>query len=121
MKKILYSIVALFSLVVLVFSAKVNAVEVQKEGTTLKVTNPKVTVTGDASDIYGRWGLTFQVDFPDEVTINENDTLQFNLKAPIRLQSDYSFPVYNKANQVVANAKVNAAEGIVTVTFSSYF
>ena len=121
MKKILYSIVALLSLVVLVFSAKVNAVEVQKEGTTLKVTNPKVTVTGDASDIYGRWGLTFQVDFPDEVTINENDTLQFNLKAPIRLQSDYSFPVYNKANQVVANAKVNAAEGTVTVTFSSYF
>ena len=78
MKKILYSIVALLSLVVLVFSAKVNAVEVQKEGTALKVTNPKVTVTGDASDIYGRWGLTFQVDFPDEVTINENDTLHYN-------------------------------------------
>ena len=35
-----------------------------KNGTAIEVKNPTVQISGDAADLYARWGITFKVDIP---------------------------------------------------------
>ena len=51
--------------------------------------------------------------------INMNDTMTFKVNSPVKIQSSYSFPIYNKAGETVAYAEVSPESGAVTVTFWS--
>ena len=78
-KKVLLLLSALFALVVLFAPKQASAAEVTKNGTEIEVKNPTVQISGDASDLYARWGITFKVDIPDNVDINMNDTMTFKI------------------------------------------
>ena len=120
-KKVLLLLSALFALVVLFAPKQASAAEVTKNGTAIEVKNPTVQISGDATDLYARWGITFKVDIPDNIDINMNDTMTFKVNSPVKIQSSYSFPIYNKAGETVAYAEVSPEDGTVTVTFGPYF
>ena len=120
-KKVLLLLSALFALVVLFAPKQASAAEVTKNGTEIEVKNPTVQISGDASDLYARWGITFKVDIPDNVDINMNDTMTFKINSPVKIQSTYEFPIYNKAGEVVAAALVSPDSSTVKVIFGPYF
>ncbi len=120
-KKLFLLLSALFALAVFFAPKQVSAAEVTKNGTAIEVKNPTVQISGDASDLYARWGITFKVDIPDNIDINMNDTMTFKVNSPVKIQSSYSFPIYNKAGETVAYAEVSPENGNVTVTFGPYF
>ena len=120
-KKVFLLLSALFALAVFFAPKQASAAEVTKNGTAIEVKNPTVQISGDASDLYARWGITFKVDIPDNIDINMNDTMTFKVNSPVKIQSSYSFPIYNKAGETVAYAEVSPENGNVTVTFGPYF
>ena len=120
-KKVFLLLSALFALAVFFAPKQASAAEVTKNGTAIEVKNPTVQISGDASDLYARWGITFKVDIPDNIDINLNDTMTFKVNSPVKIQSSYSFPIYNKAGETVAYAEVSPENGNVTVTFGPYF
>lgn len=120
-KKVLLLLSALFALAVFFAPKQASAAEVTKNGTAIEVKNPTVQISGDAADLYARWGITFKVDIPDNIDINMNDTMTFKVNSPVKIQSSYSFPIYNKAGETVAYAEVSPENGNVTVTFGPYF
>ena len=120
-KKLFLLLSALFALAVFFTPKQVSAAEVTKNGTAIEVKNPTVQISGDATDLYARWGITFKVDIPDNIDINMNDTMTFKVNSPVKIQSSYSFPIYNKAGETVAYAEVSPENGNVTVTFGPYF
>ena len=120
-KKVFLLLSALFALAVFFAPKQASAAEVTKNGTAIEVKNPTVQISGDAADLYARWGITFKVDIPDNIDINMNDTMTFKVNSPVKIQSSYSFPIYNKAGETVAYAEVSPENGNVTVTFGPYF
>ena len=120
-KKVFLLLSALFALAVFFAPKQASAAEVTKNGTAIEVKNPTVQISGDASDLYARWGITFKVDIPDNIDINMNDTMTFKVNSPVKIQSSYSFPIYNKAGETVAYAELSPENGNVTVTFGPYF
>ena len=120
-KKLFLLLSALFALAVFFAPKQASAAEVTKNGTAIEVKNPTVQISGDATDLYARWGITFKVDIPDNIDINMNDTMTFKVNSPVKIQSSYSFPIYNKAGETVAYAEVSPENGNVTVTFGPYF
>lgn len=120
-KKLFLLLSALFALAVFFAPKQASAAEVTKNGTAIEVKNPTVQISGDAADLYARWGITFKVDIPDNIDINMNDTMTFKVNSPVKIQSSYSFPIYNKAGETVAYAEVSPESGAVTVTFGPYF
>ena len=120
-KKLFLLLSALFALTVFFAPKQASAAEVTKNGTAIEVKNPTVQISGDAADLYARWGITFKVDIPDNIDINMNDTMTFKVNSPVKIQSSYSFPIYNKAGETVAYAEVSPESGAVTVTFGPYF
>ena len=120
-KKLFLLLSALFALAVFFTPKQASAAEVTKNGTAIEVKNPTVQISGDAADLYARWGITFKVDIPDNIDINMNDTMTFKVNSPVKIQSSYSFPIYNKAGDTVAYAEVSPENGNVTVTFGPYF
>ena len=120
-KKVFLLLSALFALAVFFAPKQASAAEVTKNGTAIEVKNPTVQISGDAADLYARWGITFKVDIPDNIDINMNDTMTFKVNSPVKIQSSYSFPIYNKAGETVAYAEVSPESGAVTVTFGPYF
>ena len=120
-KKVFLLLSALFALAVFFTPKQASAAEVTKNGTAIEVKNPTVQISGDAADLYARWGITFKVDIPDNIDINMNDTMTFKVNSPVKIQSSYSFPIYNKAGETVAYAEVSPENGNVKVTFGPYF
>ena len=120
-KKVFLLLSALFALAVFFAPKQASAAEVTKNGTAIEVKNPTVQISGDASDLYARWGITFKVDIPDNIDINMNDKMTFKVNSPVKIQSSYSFPIYNKAGETVAAGEVSPEDGTVTVTFGPYF
>ena len=120
-KKVFLLLSALFALAVFFAPKQASAAEVTKNGTAIEVKNPTVQISGDAADLYARWGITFKVDIPDNIDINMNDTMTFKVNSPVKIQTSYSFPIYNKAGETVAYAEVSPENGNVTVTFGPYF
>ena len=120
-KKVFLLLSALFALAVFFAPKQASAAEVTKNGTAIEVKNPTVQISGDATDLYARWGITFKVDIPDNIDINMNDKMTFKVNSPVKIQSSYSFPIYNKAGETVAAGEVSPEDGTVTVTFGPYF
>lgn len=93
------------------------------EGSTeLVATDPEVTVTKSDDTIWSEVNVNIKTDIPDEVQINQGDTMTFNVPNELSFETNYNFPVYNNTGEAeVGNAEVKAAENTVTTTFNNYF
>lgn len=94
------------------------------EGSTeLVATDPEVTVTKKEEDsIWSDVEVNIKTDIPDEVQINNGDTMTFNIPEELNLETSYNFPVYNETGETeVGTSDVKANERTVTTTFNNYF
>ncbi len=114
--------IALFGSVVVAES--VFADVTKEEGSTeLIATDPQVTVTKSEEDsIWSDVNVNIKTDIPDNVEINENDTMTFNVPNELTFETNYEFPVYNETGETeVGQANVDSGSNKVTTVFNSYF
>lgn len=114
--------IALFGSVVVAES--VFADVTKEEGSTeLIVTDPQVTVTKAEEDsIWSDVNVEIKTDIPDNVEINENDTMTFNVPNELTFETNYQFPVYNSTGETeVGEALVDSGLNTVITTFNNYF
>ena len=113
--------IVLFS--VALISDHVFADVTKAEGSTeLVSTDPEVTVTKSDDTIWSEVNVNIKTDIPDEVQINQGDTMTFNVPNELSFETNYNFPVYNSTGESeVGNAEVKASENTVTTTFNNYF
>lgn len=99
------------------------ATEFSKHDDIIQVTNPKVVI--EQSKGTGKYqGFTVEyknVNFPDDMTINQGDKVTFNLPEEINFQTKYEFDVKNPENAVVGKASTDPASRTVTTVFNDYF
>lgn len=118
MKKIITTTTILGCLLI---APSVLANEVSKEGTEIKVQEPEVTVTKSDDTVYADVNTTIKTEIPDEVAINEGDTLTYQLPEQLQFNTDYNFPVNNNEGVEVGQAQTSATENTVKTTFNNYF
>lgn len=102
---------------------EVNATTFEKNGNGIVVNNPKVEL--DQSNGTGKYqGFTVEykdINFPDDMEINEGDKVTFELPKEITFQTSYEFDVTNPENAVVGKASTDPATQTVTTVFNNYF
>lgn len=102
---------------------EVNATTFEKDGSEIVVNNPKVEL--DQSNGSGKYqGFTVEykdINFPDDMPINEGDKVTFKLPEEITFQTSYEFDVTNPDNNVVGKASTDPASQTVTTVFNNYF
>lgn len=102
---------------------EVNAPVIEKNGSEILVNNPKVEL--DQSNGNGKYqSFTVEykdVNFPDDMPINEGDKVTFKLPEEITFQTSYEFDVTNPENAVVGKASTDPASQTVTTVFNNYF
>ena len=96
---------------------------VTKEGTEIKVQNPEVKVDVPAvADKYSNFKVEYpNVQIPDNVEVNEGDSIVFKLPKEVSFQTNFDFPVTNPSNVVVGHAATSIDNGTITTTFNDYF
>ena len=102
--------------------------EVSKEGTTITVKNPDVDMhftkgeTGNGTGKYVNFKVEYKnIDFPDNMTINEGDQVVFTMPKEVSFRTDFDFDVKNPENQTIGHAQASVEKGTVTTTFNNYF
>ena len=102
---------------------EIIATSFEKNGSEILVNNPKVEL--DQSNGNGKYqGFTVEykdVNFPDDMPINEGDKVTFKLPEEITFQTSYEFDVTNPDNNVVGKASTDPANQTVTTVFNNYF
>lgn len=95
---------------------------VVKEGDTITVNNPEVEVTfPNGTGKYSPFEVEYKdINFPDDMAINEGDKVVTELPKEIGLQTSFDFDVYNNEN-VVGKASADAQTRVITTTFNNYF
>ena len=95
---------------------------VTKEGDTITVENPNVEVTfPNGTGKYSPFEVEYKdIEFPDNMAINEGDKVVTELPKEIDLQTSFDFDVYNNEN-VVGKASADAQTRVITTTFNNYF
>lgn len=95
---------------------------VAKEDTTITVNNPEVEVTfPNGTGKYSPFEVEYKdINFPDDMQINEGDKVVTELPKEIGLQTSFDFDVYNNEN-VVGKANADAQARTITTTFNNYF
>lgn len=95
----------------------------EKNGNEIVVNNPKVEL--DQSNGTGKYqGFTVEykdINFPDDMEINEGDKVTFELPKEITFQTSYEFDVTNPENAVVGKASTDPTTQTVTTIFNNYF
>lgn len=105
----------------LLIAPNVLASEVAKEGTQIKVTEPEITYSSEAAETYINKDLTYKTEIPDEVDINEGDTLTYTLPEQLQWTTTQEFDVTSPEGEVVGRAVASNETQAVTTTFNSYF
>lgn len=105
----------------LLVAPNVLASEVAKEGTQIKVTEPEITYSSEAAETYVNKDLTYKTEIPDEVEINEGDTLTYTLPEQLQWTTTQEFDVTSPEGNVVGRAVTSNETQSVTTTFNSYF
>lgn len=105
----------------LLIAPNVLASEVAKEGTQIKVTEPEITYSSEAAETYVNKDLTYHTEIPDEVEINEGDTLTYTLPEQLQWTTTQEFDVTSPEGNVVGRAVASNETQSVTTTFNSYF
>ena len=95
---------------------------VTKEGDTITVENPNVEVTfPNGTGKYSPFEVEYKdINFPDDMPINEGDKVVTELPKEIGLQTSFDFDVYNNEN-IVGKANADAQTRVITTTFNNYF
>lgn len=95
---------------------------VVKEDTTITVNNPNVEVTfPNGTGKYSPFEVEYKdINFPDDMQINEGDKVVTELPKEIGLQTSFDFDVYNNDN-IVGKANADAQARKITTTFNDYF
>lgn len=95
---------------------------VTKEGDTINVENPNVEVTfPNGTGKYSPFEVEYKdINFPDDMAINEGDKVVTELPKEIGLQTSFDFDVYNNEN-IVGKANADAQARKITTTFNNYF
>lgn len=105
----------------LLIAPNVLASEVAKEGTQIKVTEPEITYSSEAAETYVNKDLTYHTEIPDEVEINEGDTLTYTLPEQLQWTTTQEFDVTSPEGEVVGRAVASNETQAVTTTFNNYF
>ena len=95
---------------------------VVKVGDTITVENPNVEVNfPNGTGKYSPFEVEYKdIEFPDDMAINEGDKVVTELPKEIGLQTSFDFDVYNNEN-VVGKANADAQARKITTTFNDYF
>lgn len=95
---------------------------VTKQGDTINVENPNVEATfPNGNGKYSPFEVEYKnIEFPDDMAINEGDKVVTELPKEIGLQTSFDFDVYNNEN-VVGKANADAQTRVITTTFNDYF
>lgn len=98
------------------------ATTVTKEGDTITVENPNVEVTfPNGTGKYSPFEVEYKdINFPDDMPIDEGDKVVTELPKEIGLQTSFDFDVYNNEN-IVGKASADAQTRVITTTFNNYF
>ena len=120
-KTIKLSAIAFAAVSGMLISNHVLASEVTKDGTEITVTEPEITYSAEAAETYVNKDLTYHTEIPDEVEINEGDTLTYTLPEQLQWTTTQEFDVTSPEGEVVGNAVASNETQSVTTTFNSYF
>ena len=95
---------------------------VTKEGDTITVENPNVQVDfPNGTGKYSPFEVEYKdINFPDDMAINEGDKVVTELPKEIGLQTSFDFDVYNNSD-VIGKANADAQARKITTTFNDYF
>lgn len=96
---------------------------VTKTGGTINVENPNVEVTfPNGNGKYSPFEVEYKdINFPDDMQINEGDKVTLTLPKEVTFQTDYDFDVYNPNKEVIGHAATDLKAGNVATTFNNYF
>ena len=99
------------------------ATTVTKEGDTINVENPNVTVEQpEGNGRYTPFKVKYEdVKIPDNIEVNEGDKVTFDLPQEVKFQTSYEFDVHNSEKAVVGKATADATANKVTTVFNDYF
>lgn len=120
-KGIKLSVVGLTAVAGLLISTNVLASEVTKDGNQIQVTEPEITYNAEASETYVNKELTYHTEIPDEIDINEGDTLTYTLPEQLQWTTTQEFDVTSPEGEVVGRAVASNDSQNVTTTFNGYF
>lgn len=95
---------------------------VVKDGDTITVENPNVQVGfPNGTGKYSPFEVEYKdINFPDDMQINEGDKVVTELPKEIGLQTSFDFDVYNNSD-VIGKASADAQARKITTTFNNYF
>lgn len=105
----------------LLYSSNVLASEVTKEGTEVSVKQPEIDVTRQDDTFYTKIDVKVSTAIPDDITINQGDTMTMPLPKELELETTYDFPVNAPDGEPVGQATANATTNTVTTVFNDYF
>lgn len=120
-KGIKLSVAGLTAVAGLLISTNVLASEVAKDGNQIQVTEPEITYNAEASETYVNKDLKYHTEIPDEVDINEGDTLTYTLPEQLQWTTTQEFDVTSPEGEVVGQAVASNETQSVTTTFNNYF
>ena len=96
--------------------------KITKEGTEITVENPDIHMEfPNGHGIYATNILKYHVDFPDDIAINNGDTVTVTLPKEMTLPTKYQFDVTNPEGIVIGNAVADSAKNTIVTTFNDYF
>ena len=96
--------------------------KIKKEGTEITVENPDIHMEfPNGHGIYATNILKYHVDFPDDIVINNGDTVTVTLPKEMTLPTKYQFDVTNPEGVVIGKAVADSAKNTIVTTFNDYF
>ena len=96
--------------------------KITKEGTEIIVENPDVHMEfPNGHGTYATNIVNYHVDFPNDITINDGDTVTVTLPKEMALPTKYSFDVTNPEDVVIGQAVADSAKNTIVTTFNDYF
>ena len=96
--------------------------KITKEGTEITVENPDIHMEfPNGHGIYATNILKYHVDFPDDIAINNGDTVTVTLPKEMTLPTKYQFDVTNPEGIVIGKAVADSAKNTIVTTFNDYF
>lgn len=96
--------------------------KITKEGTEIIVENPDVHMEfPNGHGTYATNIVNYHVDFPNDITINDGDTVTVTLPKEMTLPTKYSFDVTNPEGVVIGQAVADSAKNTIVTTFNDYF
>ena len=96
--------------------------KITKEGTEITVENPDIHMEfPNGHGIYATNIVNYHVDFPNDIAINDGDTVTVTLPKEMTFPTQYKFDVTNPEGVVIGKAVADSAKNTIVTTFNDYF